>query len=291
MKRTFKILGIVALVVAILGVAATITFAQDEPDTVSPELSDDLGSNPTPPSFGHHGRGRGLSLDNSSIFDTLSSELNMTVEEILAELEEGISIAQLAENHGADVESLIDALVSKAREMITEQVNTPWQARGDWNRMEMPGMRGDSILNSVAEALDMTVQEVVDELQTGISIADLVAEHDGDLDAIVEAYLAQYQERLDQAVEDGRIDQEQADTMMEEMATKVDEMVQTPWTEKSFGPGDPCGHPGGMRGGDWHQPYFDNDGSDTQGSGFTGPRSGGSSSGSGAIRGGIGSSL
>lgn len=275
MKKYLKILGIVALVVAILAVAATITFAQDDPESSENQETEQA------PFMGHYGRGFGLNLDNGSMLDTLASELDMTVDEILTELEQGISIADLANNHNVDVDSLIDALVSKARELITEQVSTPWESRGYMDRSPrqgfsgmpgMPGMRGNSILNSLAEALDMTVQEVMEELQTGISIADLATEHDVDLNEIVDAYLAQYQEQLDQAVENGRIDQEQADTMMQEMTDRIDEMVQTPWTENSFGPGAPCGRPGGMRGGNWQGPNFNNDGTDTQGSGFNSHR-------------------
>jgi hypothetical protein len=136
-------------------------------------------------------------------------------------------------------------------------------------------MRGDSIIGIVAESLDMTVQKVVQELQTGISITELVTNHDGDLGAIVEAYLTQYQERLDQAVADSRIDQDQADAMMEEMVAHVNEVVQTPWTENLFGPGAPCARPGGVRGGGRQQPDFNNDGTGAQGSGFNSPRGGG----------------
>lgn len=116
------------------------------------------------------------------------------------------------------------------------------------------GMFGSSssLLDILAEQLGLTVDEVVDELSAGITIADLAANHDVDLQVIVDAFLTAHQEALSAAVEDGRLTQEQADAMQEHMAEEIAERVNEPWTG-SYGPrgGFPGGCGGGM-GGRWN---------------------------------------
>jgi len=116
------------------------------------------------------------------------------------------------------------------------------------------GMFGSSssLLDILAEQLGLTVDEVVDELSAGITIADLAANHNVDVQVIVDAFLAAHQEALSAAVEDGRLTQEQADAMQDHMAEEIAERVNQPWTG-SYGPrGGFRGGCGGGMGGRWN---------------------------------------
>ena len=107
-----------------------------------------------------------------------------------------------------------------------------WAGRGmhsGWGNWGW-GMHGGSLITEVADALDMTVEQVVAELADGISVAQLALNHNVQPQAIVDAFLAGRAEALQEAVADGRITQEQADSMLEHMAESIAERINEPWT-------------------------------------------------------------
>lgn len=109
------------------------------------------------------------------------------------------------------------------------------------------GMQGSSLVTVAADVLDLTVEQVVDELSEGISIAQLAANHGTEAQVIVDAFLAERESALDDAIDAGRITQEQADLMLEHMAEQIAERVDEPWTGGGYGSG--MMGQGGCRGG------------------------------------------
>lgn len=99
-------------------------------------------------------------------------------------------------------------------------------------------IRGYSLVDVVSELLDKSLGEVIDELRDGKSIADLVQEAGIDSQALVETFLTQRQETLNQAVAAGRLSQEQADLMLSQMQEEVTARIQER-SQSRFGPG--CG--------------------------------------------------
>jgi hypothetical protein len=91
-----------------------------------------------------------------------------------------------------------------------------------------------------AEKLDLSVEGLHAELRDGKSIADLAEDQGVDPQDIVDAYLAQLGETLKQAVEDGKLTQNQADWMLEQATERVPDQLENTW-EGRF--------PGGVRGG------------------------------------------
>ncbi len=242
MKTVFKIAGIGFVLLAVLALGVTLVLAQEPAPEAEPAEVPEWGG-----PFGGRGRmghgGMGFAPDGG-MFDTLAEQFGMTIEEIMTELRSGISVAELAESNGVDVEALIDALTADAREKITERVQTPWTGG-------FAGMRGGSLVSTLAELLEMDVADVVTELQTGISIAELAESHGLEPQQVVDAFLADHQAMLDAAVESGRITQEQADEMQAHMAEEIAERITEPWSAGNCGsgmrPGGFGGH--GMRGG------------------------------------------
>jgi len=86
-----------------------------------------------------------------------------------------------------------------------------------------------SLLDVVAQTLDLTVDEVWGELSTGISIAELAANHNVEAQVIIDAALIEHQVALDTAVAGGTLTQEQADFMQANMAAMITSRINQPW--------------------------------------------------------------
>jgi hypothetical protein len=89
------------------------------------------------------------------------------------------------------------------------------------------GPGGDTLVSVAADKLGMKVTELLTELQNEKSIADVAKEKGVDTQTIVDAYVAQAKETLDQAVADGKITQKQADYQLEQMQTRVTEQLES----------------------------------------------------------------
>ena len=231
MQRFWKAAGIATLVailgVAVLGVAA---YAQD-----------DEGS---PFDFG------------ARFKEAVAKALGVTVEEYdsaVKEAHEQVVDEAVAEG------KLTEEQADHMRERM-EQAPDAWgwgkgfrapKAPGVWGedkgfkapRGGMMGRGGPSPIGVAAEKLDMTASELMAEIQGGKSIADVAAEKGVPLEDITGAYMEQLGEALNQAVQNGRITQEQADSMLEQAEKMVPEMLNNTWEGR--GPGRfPGGFPG-----------------------------------------------
>jgi len=99
------------------------------------------------------------------------------------------------------------------------------------------GMGGFSLVDATAEATGLTVDEVIAFLEEGQTFAQIAEAQGVTPQAIVDAFLADRAAALEQAVADGRLTQEQADQMLEEMAEHIYEHLEQPWTPRDFGGG------------------------------------------------------
>ena len=107
------------------------------------------------------------------------------------------------------------------------------------------GMRGQtgmggpqsSLISVAAHELGLTNTELVTALGGTKSIAQVAAEHNVAVSAIVDAFLAPRIENLNAAVAAGRITQAQADAMLATMRTNVTEQVNAVWTPRGTGAG------------------------------------------------------
>lgn len=80
---------------------------------------------------------------------------------------------------------------------------------------------GQSFIATVADELDLTVAQVAAELGEDVTLRQVIANHGGDAEAIVDAFLAARSEVLQQAVTAGKLTQEQADLMLDRMEEQV----------------------------------------------------------------------
>jgi polyhydroxyalkanoate synthesis regulator phasin len=88
------------------------------------------------------------------------------------------------------------------------------------------GGPGKSLVATAADELGMTVQQLVDELEAGKTIADVAKANGVELKTIVDAFVAPRSEYLAELVADGRISQEQADAMLAHMREEAEQHLQ-----------------------------------------------------------------
>jgi len=222
MKRFWKVAGIATLV-AVLGVVAVgaVAYAQDD--------------------------GSGGPFDFGGRFrEAVAGILGISVEEYDAAVEQ-------AQTQVVD-EALAEGwLTEDQAERMQERLDRGFGMRGMDKgfmgpRMDFMGRGGDSIVGMIAEELDMSVQDLLAELEDGQSLRELAIEKGVDVDAITATYLAELEANLTQAVEDGKITQNQAGWMLEQATERVPDLLDNTW-EGQFHHGFPGGErPGGMRG-------------------------------------------
>lgn len=219
MKKHWKVVGVAALV-ALLGLAVvgTAVFAQ-EPDD-----------------------GSGAGLDFHERFrQTLAGILGISVEEYDSAVEqaqgqvldEAVAEGWLTQDQADRMrEHMGRAPGIGPRGMIDRGLGGHGRGMGRW---------GTNLVSVAADVLGMTQDDLLAELQGGKSIADVANERGVDPQAIADAYLAQFSVDLNQAVEEGRITQKQADWMLEQAETQVTDQLDSTWA--AFGPrGFPGGH-------------------------------------------------
>jgi hypothetical protein len=233
--------------------------------TVGVALADDS----TPPADGVRpggGRMAGPRGGRGGQPGALAQALGMTVEEVHAAL--AGTIADLADSQGMTLEEVVDALIAPVIERIQQAVDdghiTQEQAderieqmeanvlkglqTGSWFSMGGRGSRGrpggvrPALL---AETLGMSTEELREALADGqarsiATIAELAEAQGVPLQDVVDALLAPMVERIQQAVEDGRITQEQAGERIEQVEERLLEALES---GSGFGP-RPEGFPG-----------------------------------------------
>jgi hypothetical protein len=101
------------------------------------------------------------------------------------------------------------------------------------------GMGGpqQSLVAVAAQQLGMTQADLVTELQSGKTIAQVAEGKQVALDTIVDAFVAPRQVWMADAVAQGRMTQAQADAMLAAMRTNVTARLSQPWSPQGNGPG------------------------------------------------------
>jgi hypothetical protein len=93
---------------------------------------------------------------------------------------------------------------------------------GPWHGV---GPFGGPILDEVADAIGIEVDELRDALRDGQTIAEVAESEDVDPQTVIDAIVAAARERLDEAVADERIDQEDADEHLADLTERITELV------------------------------------------------------------------
>jgi hypothetical protein len=103
------------------------------------------------------------------------------------------------------------------------------------------GVNGGTLVDITANVTGLSTSDVVTELESGKTFAQVAQAHGKTAADLVNAFVADRKAVLDKAVADGRLTQDVANDLLATMKANVEEHVNSAWSQIPFG-----GQPRGM---------------------------------------------
>lgn len=188
----------------------------------------------------------------ADVISTAAEAIGIEPSDLTQALRDGRSIAEVAEANGVQPSVVVDAIIAAGRERLDQAVQDGLltQEQADERAADLeehatdlvdgdlrlpfrgrplfghPGLWGfaDGPIAAAANAIGIDAVDLVAELRDGRTIAEVAEANDVEVSAVVDAVVGSLRERLDAAVENGWITQEQADERvadLEEQATAL----------------------------------------------------------------------
>jgi len=202
MNRRWKIALAALVVVLVLAVVAVGVVAADEPEETG------RAGRPLRP---RRGPGAGVGFAG---LRKVTELLEMTPRELLQALGDGNSIADLAGDKDMAIGDIVDAMVAQSEacnaELVEREFLTGEQAGArsaqarqralDMVTLPLPyGLQGDA-LRAAAEAIDISVEDLIAEIESGKTIAEVAGSEEKAAE-VVEALVAAKEDSLQEMVD------------------------------------------------------------------------------------------
>ena len=143
--------------------------------------------------------------------------------------DDAVEAEQAAPERGERISEALQVLVDDGtltdaqRDAVVETLKNARPDRGEFR--EPLGQRGPRVAGEIAEILGLEGNEIREALRNGSSIAELAEAQGIESADVVDAIVARAEERLDIAVEKGRIDDTQAAEMLTRTAERAEDLV------------------------------------------------------------------
>lgn len=143
--------------------------------------------------------------------------------------DDAVEAEQAAPERGERISEALQVLVDDGtlteaqRDAVVETLKNARPDRGEFR--EPLGQRGPRVAGEIAEILGFEGNEIREALRNGSSIAELAEVQGIESADVVDAIVARAEERLDTAVENGRIDETQAAEMLTRTAERAEDLV------------------------------------------------------------------
>jgi polyhydroxyalkanoate synthesis regulator phasin len=151
-------------------------------------------------------------------------------------------IEDAADQLGVEPDALSDALKQALQNQVDEAVEDGRLTEEQGERLkeriesgEVPflggfglGLRhhlGFASLESAASFLDVTEDDLRDRLRAGETLVEVARDEGKSVSGLVDALVDAANERIDEAVEDGRLDEERAAELREDLESRITELV------------------------------------------------------------------
>lgn len=164
--------------------------------------------------------------------------------DIMKQLQAGKTLADIITANGGTVENVVNSAVTKA----TADINTAVKdgrlgqaqadtlianlrkaytaaVNGEYRQRAVRAIVTLAVLRLAAEQTGLTVPNIVKEIRSGKSLADVLKEHKIDPTSFINSAVNATKKRLDQAVTNGRITQADADKRLEEFHQRLTEQI------------------------------------------------------------------
>ncbi len=117
----------------------------------------------------------------------------------------------------------------------------PWIGHGRGG----PGMFGGPLqLDAAATALGIEADELLEQLRSGETIAEVAAAQGVDVQTVIDAMVASVKERLDDAIADGRLDASEEADRLADVTERITTFVNEGLPERGAWPAGDGGRPG-----------------------------------------------
>jgi hypothetical protein len=191
-----------------------------------------------------------------ALVDLVVEETGLEAREILSEMREGVSLADIITANGGDVSSIIEAATERINWALTEGQITQEQAdrllgnlddalngtmpEGRFpNRGEgRPRMQGAQALIEAAVAeTGLEAGDIMEQLRDGVTLADITTANGGTIEVVIASAVADATERINNAVAEGRLTQEEADERLAALETTFTDAVNSQFPGHDGRPG------------------------------------------------------
>ncbi|UVI31333.1 hypothetical protein [Paenibacillus spongiae] len=243
--KTISITAALAAMIPLSAYAATsaaTTNAGSDNSIKKTQSTSDIG-------YRSHSHGKMGGPVSQDVLDLLKIDQDGMNEKLAA----GQTLAQIAEAQGVSREQLKQALTAafdnrqkEEKTQFTSNLDTSIDSAGPFEgkgRHERFGVLDKTDLGGIAKLLGLSDSELADALKSGKSLADLAKEKGVEEQKLIDLVKASIAEQINQALEDGKLTKEQADTQAAAAEEKAKNIVNG--QERVHGGG---GHRGGFQG-------------------------------------------
>jgi hypothetical protein len=195
-----------------------------------------------------------------ALIEIVSEETGLEPREIAAQAREGMSLADIITANDGSVEVVIDAAVSEATEQINaalaegrisqEQADNRLANLEDNITRALNGERfpnrgegrprmqaAQALIEAATIETGLEAHDLMQQMHDGSALADIITANGGNVENVVANAVAEATERINAAVVEGRISQEQADELLASLETVFTEAVNGQFPERPGRPG------------------------------------------------------
>ncbi len=198
--------------------------------------------------------------DGGPQLEAAAKAIGISEDDLLTALQGGQSIAQVAEAHDVEVQTVIDAMVKAATERLQAAIDgLPDRMAEVVAREGLPehgpghgpghghGHFGVG-LDAAAKAIGIDSEELRTALHDGSTVAEVAQAHGVEVQAVIDALVADAQAKLDQAVTDGRLTEARATEIKANLPDRITAMVNGEGPFRGGHPGDDADGTGAVEG-------------------------------------------
>jgi hypothetical protein len=188
-----------------------------------------------------------------ALLDATESALNLTQADIVKEIAGGKTLAEVIKAHNGDVAAIqasakaaltdkikqavadgkitqrqADALLGRLDTALDRMMNAQWPGQGDRRARLLQGAALGVLVRETAKQANLPQRDLLKELRNGKTLRQIATEHNADPTAIINAAVTNATTALNKLVANGKLKQEQANTLIAGLQGYFTKAMDTP---------------------------------------------------------------